>query len=1218
MGEKRKNQSELYMDHIVESLVKHKASILVGDGFSRNALPRNESVNKSMPLWNELTNQFYDLLDLDGSKEYLSPLTIAQEVEEMYDRPKLDALIMSAMNDEHFRPTPIYSDLLALNWNNIFTTNYDRLLEWALDQYDTPNYVVIRDEKDLLLSSKAQKIIKLHGSFPSNGPYIITEEDYRTYPKKHAIFVNTVQQALIEDTFCLIGFSGTDPNFLNWIGWIHDNLGIENSPLIYMIVDNEKSKAETKNLLCKKIGLVILDDLEGYKGLKTSEKYEKFIVDLKKRVNEKEDAFKDWNQIAGKQVHYETGKEKNDFEKLKDEEELYKELKTIHEQYPGWIFLPHTEINKVKKIIDNIDKYFDDKGTKHFLIEICFEYCWLHEISGTLIYNDQRLEMVVKEYLEVDHDSEKNDYIQHILIQLLRCHRYEFEYEKWKECLKLFDHFEQKSRDISNALAYEKVLFHIYSFDFDDALKCISTIQLDSVPDIWSMRKAALLATFGKYGKSLAMLVDYLKRCHNILNKEQSVHDFYYSSVESCGFYLYQYIKQNYNQSKELEKSMNEKENCNNYTKNDSDELKDTKEHPKIWQYDFIWREENDLYLNEILQKCQRESKLKHGFDGDYTSVYIVPPSDEGFEVAIRFLAFREMTAIPFKIGMTTSKYGVLNVAKHLRYYYPQQPLVLATIAGESKIIEQVFTKYYLSQLKTSEAESLFDICYKVFVNAFAKITTNDIEYYQYTITEYPLEIMLEVLSRLASRCSIKHIKELRLLIIDLYKLHDLIRFNASKAIKRIINAIPLKKLETCIDTFCDLPLMREGYIEYSSFPDCISLTALKFDEVQVKVPMNSKVRKRFNELIKKCDNNFLKKAAINRLVGLSKIFTLDDNQKVAFDNIIFENDNNGKLDEYLSYFYDISVINDSQFLTAQWQSMLHSLADYSSDNNFSTGYATTLHKGNFLVEKVSAESINLDDFLDTMLTLCAKLSGLYKLSLTHETFLKEAIIEDLNLASTLIGKALLRKKYPKVEENKQSAEEYLEKIIKIMKECNCPHSLINFSVNKSSFLQDLSDQLQKTNNQDVVEACKTILLLCNDLEEHELYGLVDIIIEHLYGGIDDQMGNYVSVLSLLVEKGKISDKKQIDNICRCLDRLNRISAYTLGNPDLTNEKIRIRRACTSLAFNLYSSHKTVDNNLDKGIEAWKRLSSDNNEFTEVKNVWIDLEYRSLKLTSKI
>jgi len=71
------------------------------------------------------------------------------------------------------------------------------------------------------------RIVKLHGSFPSHSPFIITEEDYRTYPAKSAPFVNMVRQSMMENTFCLIGFSGDDPNFLHWVGWVRDNLGTD-------------------------------------------------------------------------------------------------------------------------------------------------------------------------------------------------------------------------------------------------------------------------------------------------------------------------------------------------------------------------------------------------------------------------------------------------------------------------------------------------------------------------------------------------------------------------------------------------------------------------------------------------------------------------------------------------------------------------------------------------------------------------------------------------------------------------------------------------------------------------------------------------------------------------------------------------------------------------------------------------------------------------------
>ena len=39
---------------------------------------------------------------------------------------------------------------------------------------------------------------------------------------------------MMETVFCLIGFSGDDPNFLHWSGWVRDNLGTS-APKIYLV-----------------------------------------------------------------------------------------------------------------------------------------------------------------------------------------------------------------------------------------------------------------------------------------------------------------------------------------------------------------------------------------------------------------------------------------------------------------------------------------------------------------------------------------------------------------------------------------------------------------------------------------------------------------------------------------------------------------------------------------------------------------------------------------------------------------------------------------------------------------------------------------------------------------------------------------------------------------------------------------------------------------------
>jgi len=86
------------------------------------------------------------------------------------------------------------------------------------------SYDVVLTPKDIA-RTRSPRIIKLHGSLPSHTPFIFAEEDYRTYPVKFAPFVNLAQHVLLENELLLLGFSGDDPNFLAWAGWVRDQLG---------------------------------------------------------------------------------------------------------------------------------------------------------------------------------------------------------------------------------------------------------------------------------------------------------------------------------------------------------------------------------------------------------------------------------------------------------------------------------------------------------------------------------------------------------------------------------------------------------------------------------------------------------------------------------------------------------------------------------------------------------------------------------------------------------------------------------------------------------------------------------------------------------------------------------------------------------------------------------------------------------------------------------
>ena len=210
------------------------ASVMVGSGFSRSALNIRPDA-KALPTWNELASEMLHNLYPQEPRETSAPddpLQLAQEYNAAFGRGELHRFLQQLVRDGDFKPGDTHTRLLRLPWRDVFTTNWDTLLERARTSAAKRAYSVVRTMDEIPLANRP-RIVKLHGSFPASFPLIFTEEDYRTYPTKFAPFVNTVQQAMMESVFCLIGFSGHDPNFLQWSGWVRDNLGAA-APKIYL------------------------------------------------------------------------------------------------------------------------------------------------------------------------------------------------------------------------------------------------------------------------------------------------------------------------------------------------------------------------------------------------------------------------------------------------------------------------------------------------------------------------------------------------------------------------------------------------------------------------------------------------------------------------------------------------------------------------------------------------------------------------------------------------------------------------------------------------------------------------------------------------------------------------------------------------------------------------------------------------------------------------
>ena len=204
------------------------ACVLVGSGFSKNYRPSTTSTTPARS-WLEVAQLLHNELYPHGGvndppypNSSESCPALAQEYASSLGRPALDQFLRKHIPDDHL-PHALHMQLLALPWADVFTTNWDTLLERASSEPRARPYSTVSVGSDLIHAARP-RIVKLHGSFSGTGQVVVTQEDYRTYDQRAAPLSNTVRQALMEGVVLLLGFSGTDANFLEWHGWVRDQL----------------------------------------------------------------------------------------------------------------------------------------------------------------------------------------------------------------------------------------------------------------------------------------------------------------------------------------------------------------------------------------------------------------------------------------------------------------------------------------------------------------------------------------------------------------------------------------------------------------------------------------------------------------------------------------------------------------------------------------------------------------------------------------------------------------------------------------------------------------------------------------------------------------------------------------------------------------------------------------------------------------------------------
>lgn len=715
-----------YIKEIAEAMSANHAAVMIGAGFSKNA-DKISSTDKWFKNWNELSDMFYETVygNAGPGKEYNSSLRLAQEVEITVGRPKLENILKEAVPDEDYGPSEVYTKLMELPWRDVFTTNYDTLLERAADKVSKRRYNVVVNQEDLVNSNDAPRILKLHGSFPSQRPFIITEEDYRTYPIKFAAMVNTVQQALLENVFCMIGFSCEDPNFLSWIGWIHDNLGKSSSQKIYMISIEHISEAKQKLLFDKNIIVVDLQEL--YPEKEIPERLKSFFENLRKLIEEKDkkDQWFDLSEIA---ISAE-----NSFE------EKTKKLKVLNNSYPGWIFLPWKMKYKVNRVLEELDDEWDFFAKKEKLVDISFsmqiEYMYEYVKFLNTVGRPIILETAEKFWDILENSKEKEEKteykIQYIYLQLLRAYRELADWEKYDLC---------RAKILESTLKYEEKQF-LYSNDWWMKMyrfKDVNLIDLLNKWDLaqgdlyWPIIKSSMYAIAGEKVKGEQILGEILPKIRQQLVKNSK--DEYLCSIEECIVSLLNFMRQG-DWQVNLDAEM---EAC-------------------IQTGDVNWWGENEEYCSHLNEKEDKkpETSVQTNYDLSITYTSHMGRCNSKIYYALDYLRFLEQTGHPFRIQMVTNTKGFQRVIETLYLYYPHWCLIQILIAQNEKELDMLFGRNKLSGMTQEEVDN----CIQEYIKALDLVSKNikpENANWSTSVYDNSAKILPQIISRLCYKCSIE------------------------------------------------------------------------------------------------------------------------------------------------------------------------------------------------------------------------------------------------------------------------------------------------------------------------------------------------------------------------------------------------------------------------------------------------------------------------------
>lgn len=762
------------LDAIRNYLHDSKASLMVGAGFSKNA-DMDEST--TMKDWFGLADDFYETLygkrPEDKDVKYRSVLRLASQVESSKGRNVLESQIQNSLPDDRVYPGKLHVKLMKMPWTDVFTTNYDSLLEKAFVEADRYYHKVTN--KETLLYAPHPRIVKLHGSFPDIRPFIITEEDFRTYPQRFPEMVNTVRQSLIENVMCLIGFSGDDPNFQSWLGWLRDIMGKQVAP-VYQITYN-KSMHESNVKLSYDLGIDVVNLAE--------------IPD----INDFTEALDFCLEYIGKPFETKWVPEISFLHKFngllndrtRKEEDIKKDVKAliykmqkVRTTYPGWYVLPSRyfkDFNDVKveypfaiRLVDVIA----DETT--LLVDFLYEVCWRYSITLSSLdfewYVNRATALPMSICDGVNVETLKK--IITIKLSLLTIYRHQNDNESFTDLIaKLKSLSTYLTYEHERTLAYELGLYYLGRFDYTH----IETLLQDWKPRSFDYKgyiwKASILSEAGRDKEALSLLRDTLKDIKkNILGAKHS--EMLLSTKKAIEQVLW-YIDYNQEERPKYDE---------NYNPIDLFRLfKDT-----ISRSAGIKEKKTTTHSFSLFSTGTQYNSGENGFVGNFLGAY-------------RYIRLYEELGMPVSISFQPRiSDELINVVKTLLKYHSEFSFLLLARGTSREVLDKQIDRSCLSNINREQISHVFSILYPY---ALEVLENEPARHQSYRV----LTTVMPLLSYMSVLLPSEYVKQIFVLWTKLYKRYP--QFYDSKYVEQLYSCMNDADIIECQKLAFDLPIIE-------------------------------------------------------------------------------------------------------------------------------------------------------------------------------------------------------------------------------------------------------------------------------------------------------------------------------------------------------------------------------------------------------------------------